>query len=329
MILRILKSKRPINFVLYPLIGLLFWVANLLHPVQYPYYLGENKNLLFIPIDFLLKNSPLLQDLLSLVLAITLAFMVLQINNRFAFIRIRTMLPAPLFVLLVGGFSQMHTLHPVYFGAVFLLFAIYRLFSMFDQAKPYSSAFDAGFLLSIGALFYFNLIFLLPAFIIGIAILSREYNWRSFIINLLGFLLPWLFAFSYAILTEHLLPLLKMLEQNILTANNHFRSNIPLQIFLGFLIFLTALGSIKMIQQYDTKKVSSRKYFTIFFLIFIFSMLSFIFVPATSQEMLVIMAIPVSLLIANLLVFMKSRFWSELIFTVLFGMVIFMEIVTL
>jgi hypothetical protein len=329
MILRILKSNRQINFVLFPLIGLLFWVASLLHPHEYPYYLGENKNLLFAPIYSFLKNSLFLQSLLSLGLVITLAFMIQQVNNRFAFIRIRTMLPAPLFVLLVGGFTQMHTLHPVFFGAVFLLFAINRLFNMFNQSKPYSTSFDAGFWLGVGSLFYFNLILLLPAVLIGIAILSREYHWRAFAINVLGTLLPWFFAFSYAILTEHFLELLKMLEQNISTVNNHFISNIPLQIFLGFLIFLTVLGSIRMIQQYDTKKVSSRKYFSIFFYIFIFSMISFVFVPATSQEMLVIMAIPVSLLISNLLVFMKSRFWSELIFFTLFGIVIFMEIVAL
>lgn len=329
MILRILKSNRQINFVLSPAIGLLFWVINLIHPQEYPYYLGENKNLLFTPLDYLLKDSPLLQSLLSLGLVIALAFMIQQVNSRYAFIRIRTMLPAPLFILLVAGFTQMHTLHPVFFAEIFLIFAIYRLFNIFDQTKPYSSAFDAGFWLGIGSLFYFNLILLLPAFIIGIAVLNREYHWRTFTIHLLGALLPWLFAFSYAILTEHFWQLLEMLEQNIFTANNHFKSNIPLQFFLGFLIFLTLLGSIKIIMQYDTKKVSSRKYFTIFFLIFIFSIASFIFVPATSQEMLVIMAIPVSYLISNLLVFMKSRFWSELIFSALFGIVIFMEIVTL
>jgi len=327
MILRILKSNRPVNFVLFPLIGLLFWLANLIHPQIYPYYLGENENLLYAPIYSFLKNAPFVQSLLSLILVVALAFMVQQVNNRYAFVRIRTMLPAPMFVLLIGGFSQMHTLHPVFFGAAFLLFAIYRLFSLFDQPKSYPAAFDAGFWLGVGSLFYFNLILLLPAFVIGIAILSREYHWRAFLINLIGVLVPWFFAFSYAFLTEHLLPLLNTLEQSILTANNHFKSNIPLQVFLGFLIFLTVLGSIKMIQQYDTKKVSSRKYFTILFLIFLFAIISFIFIPATSQEMLVIMAIPISFLVSNLLVFMKSRFWSELIFTVLFGIVVFMEII--
>ncbi len=329
MILRILKSNRPVNFILFPIIALLFWAINLFRPQIYPYYPGENENLLFAPMYSLLKNEVFLQSLLSLILVVTLAFMVLQINNTYAFIRIRTMLPASLFVLIVGGFNQIHTLHPVYFGAIFLLLAIYRLFSIFNQSPSYSATFDAGFWLSIGSLFYFNLILLFPAFLISIAILSHEYHWRSFVINIIGTLLPWIFAFSYASLTQHMLELLKILEQNILTPNNHFLSNTPLQIFLGFLIFLTLLGSLKMIQQYDSKKVSSRKYFSILFLICTFAIASFIFVPATSQEMLVIMAIPISYLVSNLLVFMKSRFWSELIFIALFGIVVFMEITNL
>ena len=80
-----------------------------------------------------------------------------------------------------------------------------------------------------------------------------------------------------------------------------------------------------LLKQYDSKKVSSRKYFSIFFTIFVLGMLSFAFIPVTSQEMLVIIAIPVTYLISNLFVFMKSRFWSEVLFILLLGIVIFMQ----
>ena len=326
MILRILKSNRSVNYILFPLIGLLFWGNNLLYPNNFPFYEGESENILFLPVYKLLKDSLFLQSFFSLIFTIALAFIVQQINYRYSFIRIRTMLPASLFVIIVGGLTQIHTMHPVFFGALFLLLVIYRLFSMYDQTKPYSAAFDAGFLLGIGSLFYFNLILLFPAFLIGIAILTREYHWRTFVINVIGLFLPWFFAFGFAVLTEQFLEMLKILERNIITPNNHFLSNIPLQIFLGFLIILTLIGSIKLIQQYDTKKVSSRKYFTAFFLIFVFSMASYILVPATSFEILIITAIPVSYLVSNFFVFLKSRFWSELIFAILVGMVIFIEV---
>ena len=328
MILRILKSNRSVNYLLTALFGLLLWSASLIKPFLYPFYNGENDNILFKPIHELLQESLIAESFVSLALVLFLAFLIQLLNTQFAFIRVRTMLPAPLFVLITGGLTGMHTLHPVYFAAVFFLLAIYRLFSAFDIQRPYSAAFDSGFFFGVGALFYFDLIILFPALLAGTAILSRETNWRTLTLNTLGLLLPFFFAFGYAILTEQFMELLKTFEQNIYSSNNHFKLNLYLQIFLAFLVILSTLGSAKIIQQYDTKKVSSRKYFTVFFLFFLFSLIGFIFIPPVSQEMLVILSIPVCYLLSNYFVFLKSRFWGEFLISLLFGIVIILQIIT-
>ena len=46
------------------------------------------------------------------------------------------------------------------------------------KTKPYSNVFNAGFFIGVGTLFYLNLIVILPAFFIGISILTRESSWR-------------------------------------------------------------------------------------------------------------------------------------------------------
>lgn len=327
MILRILKSNQPVNFVLFPLLALLVWVNDIFHPKSYAFYLGENANPLFWPIYKWLENYPLTQDIIALILLILAAFLVLHINGKYSFIRIRTMLPATLFVLINSGFTQMHALHPVYFAALFLLLSLNRLFSIFEKSKPYSAVFDAGFLLALGSLFYFNLVVLFPALLIGILILKHDYNWREFIISFIGFLTPFIIALGISFLRENLLEQLKVFEQNILTPVNHFKTNVPLHIYLGFLVFLTGLGSYKILEQYDTKKVSTRKYFTILFVFFVFSLLGFVFVPATSHEMLIITSIPVTFLVSNFLVFIRSRFWSEFVFTLIIVMVILMQVI--
>ncbi|MFW5773624.1 MAG: DUF6427 family protein, partial [Tangfeifania sp.] len=292
----------------------------------YSFYRGETQNLLYQPIARMFKDAALLQSIASLVILLVLAFIVLQINNRYSFIRVRTMVPAPLYIIMISGLVELHTLHPVYFAAFFVLLAIHRFFSAFDQVKPYSAVFDAGLLLGIASLFYFNSIVLFPAFFFGIPILARETRWREFVVVTLGFLLPFSFAVSYAFVTDNLLEVLKIFEVNTLTPNNHLKNNIPLQIYLGFLIIITLLGSIKIIQQYDSKKVSTRKFFTVFFLLFITSLAGFTFVLATSQEMLVITAIPVTFLVSNFFVFLKSRFWGELLFSLLLIIVITLQV---
>jgi hypothetical protein len=91
------------------------------------------------------------------------------------------------------------------------------------------------------------------------------------------------------------------------------------------MLILVLLGSFKILQQYDTKKVSTRKYFIVLFLVFLFLMFSFILVPATSIEIFVIAAIPLTFLLANFFVFLKSRFWGEFWFSLLLIAVLVME----
>ncbi len=325
MILRTLKSNRPINLLVFPVIGILFWLKSLLHPFSYQFSLAGSNNVLFAPINRITNNLDFIRVLISLILIIFIGILIQVINNRYSFIRIRTKLPATLFVIIVSGFTQLHTLHPVFPATIFLLIAIYSLFGTLEKTKPYSNIFNAGFFIGVGTLFYFNLLIIFPAFFIGITILSRKSSWRRYLILLIGFFVPALFAFSFAVITEQIPEMLATISETIVIPVNHFRSNIPLHVLLSFLILLTLTGSIKIMQQYGSKKISTRKYFTFFFIIFIFSILSFIFIPGTSQEMLVIIAIPITYLISNLFVFMKSRFWGEFLFLLLVGIVIFMQ----
>ncbi len=93
------------------------------------------------------------------------------------FIRIRTMLPAPLFMLMIGGFSGIHTLHPVYFSAVFFLFAIHRLFVYLEKAKPII-CFRCRILAGNRVTVFSGSDFFAPCLSFGIMVLSRENFWR-------------------------------------------------------------------------------------------------------------------------------------------------------
>lgn len=325
MLLRRLKSNNGINLFFIPVAVLAFWANSLLHPSIYDYSSFENHSFLFAPIAKLVGHNPLLHVVVGIVLVIALSFVVQLINDRYSFIRIRSKLPSVLFPIILGGFIGMHTLHPVYFGAIFVLFAIYRLFSMFEKVKPYAAIFDVGIFLGVGSLFYSNIIILLPAFLIGVGILSRETKLREFIILLLGFVLPFIFTFSYAFVSDSFSQTFDVFIQSITTPVYHLKNNYALQVYLVVLLLYTVLASLDILKQYGEKKVSSRKYYSAFFWIFVFTLIGFIFVPATSREMLVITIIPLTFLISNLFVFKKSRFWSEFLFAVLLVVVIFMQ----
>jgi len=326
MILRLLKSSSPFIYILFLLIGILFWAVSLINPLPYSFFDSENANVFSYPIFKITDNLTLLQVVLSIIIVLFLAFLVQQINSRYAIIRARTKLSVAVYIIFIGGFTTMHTLHPVYFGAIFLLFGINSLFSIFNNPKPQTDIFNAGLFISIGTFFYFNLIVILPAFLIAISILRRERKWREFLILMIGFVIPSLFALSYAFVTDQLNDVFITFQKNIITPVNYLKNNFPLLGYLILLVLLTLIGSVKIMQQYNSMKVSTRKYYLVLFIIFVFSMVSFVFVPAVSLEMLVISVLPVTFLVSNLFTSIESGFWRELLFTLLVVSSIFMQI---
>ena len=325
MILKILKSNSPLSYVLYFLLGVLFWIRSLINPYSYPYFEGEFKSILYFPIYKLVNGIPLFQVVLSLILVLFVAFLIQLINNSYTLIREKTKLPIALFIIITGGFVSMHTLHPVFFAAVFTLLGINSLFALYNNPEPRLDIFNAGLFIGIGSLFYYNLIVILPAFLIAITVLRREITGREFLIMIAGFLIPVLFALSFAFFTDQLKDTFVTYKKSFLTPVSYLINNYPLYIFLGFLLVLILMGSLKIMQQFDSRKVRTRKSYQILFLIFLFSVLSFVIIPGTSQEILVISAIPLTLLISNLFVAIQSRFWGELLFTLFFFTALLMQ----
>ncbi len=326
MILKQLKSNKPVNLLIFPVIALLFWLNDLLHPFSYQFLPGDGNTVLFGFINRITSEHAFIRVAVSLVLILFIATAIQVINNRYSFIYIRSKLPATLFVIIVSGLTSLHTLLPVFPAALFMLFALFNLFGIFEETKPYSSILNTGIFLGIATLFYLNLIFLLPAFIISIAILSHESNWRNYAILFIGFFLPLIFTFSFAFINDQTGEIVSAIAKSFTTPIIRFHLTLPMVIFFAFLTLLTLTGSIKIALQYGSKKVSTRKYFTIFFILFVSSLLTLVLVPGASLEMLIITAVPVTYLMSNLFVFMKSKFWSEFLFIVLLAVVIFMQI---
>ncbi|WP_372774384.1 DUF6427 family protein [Mangrovibacterium sp.] len=326
MILRYIKTNQAHHFITIPLVVLILWFRAYLKPEIFPFFIGEDQMLLYRPFAALSSYSALAGNLLTIALVLILALIILRLNSAYSFIRIRTFLPTNIFVLIVSASISLHNLHPVYFAAAFLLLAVNRIFGAYALKAVNSNAFDAGFLIGIGSLFYFNLIFYFPIVWIGFILIRKNPNWRNFLLPIVGLSIPWLYAFSYYFFTDSLPVLGQTIRQNFLTPNHFLQGNINFQIYLGLLVLLSLLGSFFLISQLDEKKISSRKYFQMFFVIFVISIVLLLLVPSVSQEILIIIALPLTFLISNYLIFMRSKFWANFFVYLLIAMVIYMQV---
>jgi len=111
---------------------LILWFRAYIEPESFHFFQGEDQMLLFRPFAALIKSSALVGNLVTIGMALILAFLILRLNTVYSFIRVRTFLPSNLFVLILSGLITIHSLHPVYFGTLFLLLAINRIFGAYE-----------------------------------------------------------------------------------------------------------------------------------------------------------------------------------------------------
>jgi hypothetical protein len=327
MLLKTLKSNQTFHFLLIPLIAAALWIKSFMNPALFPFYQGEDTMILYQPINALLGQSPLASNIVGLVFIILLAFLILKLNVQYTFIRLRSVLPSILFILITSGLHELHAMHPVYPAALFFILAVDRIFNSYDKEVIHSNAFDSGVFLAIGSLFYLNLAFFFPFLWIGFIIMKPKVNWREYILSTIGFVLPWLAALAYYGATGQTDELMVTLKANISLHESFLKENLPIQIYMGYLMLLTLLASFLLLSQYDGKKISSRKYFKAFFWIFLISCTLVAANPAVSQDIMILLAIPLTYLISNYLIYMKRQVWGEIFLYILVAGVIYLQFI--
>jgi hypothetical protein len=325
MLLKALKLHQPFHFLLIPLIAIALWIKPLMIPQAYPFYLGEDAMLLYQPISFLLSGSPLLSNIMAFAFTLLLAFLILKLNVQYTFIRVRSFLPSSLFILLTSGIPALHAMHPIYPAALFLVLAIDRIFNSYEKETIHSNAFDAGILLSIGSLFYWNLVFFFPLIWFGFIVVKAKVNWREYILSTIGFAMPWLATIAYYGAIGAQDELRQTIMANLTFNNSFLKGNLLHQIYTGYLVLLILLGSFYLLSQYDDKRISSRKFFKVFFWVFLISVILLTASPAVSQEFVIVLAIPLAYLIGNYFIFMKHQLWGEVLMYLLAGVIIYLQ----
>ena len=326
MLLRLIKTNRNAGFLLFPFIiaGVCFYLIN----SQHPQLSGSDENvfILFGYIQHFLNGYILLKTILASAVIFIVSLFLFRINREFLFLNSWSALPVILFIVLTIGIPEYGLFHPIWFSFLFLIPGVIRLLNSFDLRRPYANVFEAGFFLSLGSLFYFNLIFLLPAFIIAGRMMVRDPHWREPFLVFLGAFVPWLLVFSTYFLIDRTPVLMQWMKNSMFLRGESILKNIPLLVYLAFVGILTFLGSLTIIRQYGEKKVRFRRFFLFFFLLFVSAVLSFVLIPGSSSEIFIIAALPVSFLLSNYFDSMKRGLFGEVVFGLIIGFVVFLRL---
>jgi hypothetical protein len=330
MLLKKFRESGPDVLILIIIILLLVWMGAFLHPHP-PSDLGYNiKPMPFFGVLLSVAGfNPLFSVVFVFMLVLLVSFLMVNFNTSIFFISERTFLPALIYILLTGLFPDQLVLNPVVPAAAFLILGVRRIIDSYQIQGTAYSFFDAGLLISIGSLFYANMIWFGVLIIVGIVIL-RTLVIREFIISILGMATPLFIVYGFLYISgKDMNSMLSVVNYNLFTKEVNYnmpRFILAVSILAGIMILLSMVHLLSVI---NTKKIKSRKTFTLlFWTLFTAAALFFIF-TSVSIEILWLAAIPVSYFLSHYFVFARKKVIPEILLAVLFILTASVQIVNL
>jgi hypothetical protein len=326
MVLKLLKGTGPgVIFLIIILLGLL-WASAFIDPKFTGQAIYETNPMpLYGVLKFLLGAAPLPGLIFSFVVLSVILFLIVSFNTTVFFISERTFLPAVIYLLFSAFFPQYQVLTPVLPAALLLMIALMRIMDAYRKPGVAFNFFDASLLISIGSLFYANLIWFGLLVIIGIALL-RTGNIREIFLSLLGLAAPYILTTGlYYVLGRDLGVLYSDIMNNLFGDNPGYsfsRLTIIILIYSGLLILLSI---IFLIGQINSKKIKSRKTFYLLLWGFFISIALYFILPSVSVEIVWIMGIPASYFLAHYFVFVRKKIVTELLLSVYLILVLLLQ----
>ncbi len=324
--LKYFKSYSSSLIVVIPIIGIILWGSTYNYQPSSLFVFDGYRMPLFALLMGFIEDAPFWGMAISLLVILLMALFLVRLNTKFIIIPERTYLPAVLFVVVSGCLAALHGPHPVIFGSLFLLFALFKVFGSYKVPRLSYNFFEAGFLLGVGSLFYFPLTAYLILIWISLAILNRGY-WREWIFPLAGFVAPYILVFGYYYLyTDDINALITGIQNSVTQNNILAHPEKYYYIFFGILLFCIIVSSYFMLGVFQTLKIHARKYYMIFFWLFIITIGMYFLIPSAGFELIVFAAIPISYLFTKHYISSRVNWWCNLTFFMILIALIFVQL---
>lgn len=318
MLLKLYRGIGPGSILMALISGILVWLYPMIHPLDPGELCGPEAMPLYNFFASLLVSSPKLAGFISLAFVLLIGFYLANFNTRLFFITERTLLPASLYIILSGFFVNLQGFVASLPAALLLMLSVDRLLAAYRKPGIAYSFFDSALILSIGSLFYFNLIWFYPIIIIGL-LLIRTVNIREIVLSIFGLATPYIITYAVLYISgKDLYSFTDLILRNIVVESQAYLwSPLILTLFsLGSVILFFAFFHLAGL--FNKKKIRTRKIFSILIWMLLFSLGIFFIVPSASIEVFYIVLIPYVFIVTHLIVFLREKKIANIVFAILF-----------
>lgn len=191
MLVRFYKAAQPIQFLGLVLLGVALWLIGM------KFTEGLNEGMpLYLLLEPILSSNIWVARVFNLALVIGQAFLIRSITeNTLPSIR-NSVLPSAIFVILSFSFSHWFVAQPYIFTNLLLIALLNKVQVFYRQENVLGDSFDAGLLAGLMTLAY--LPSALMFFLVWTALaVFRPFNWREWIVALMGWSFPLLMVLAW------------------------------------------------------------------------------------------------------------------------------------
>ena len=318
MFLRLFKTTQPLPLVLLVILAIAMRVVTFLH---YYRVVEPNGMPLYDLVLYLMHGMPLfIYAIVGFILTTSQAIHLNRVLNKHEVLYKQSWIPALLYVLIVALLPPFLWFHPLLFVNSILIFALDKIFSLYKNQNVLSMDFDSCLLLSLSALFYLPAIVLFLIYILAIIIL-RPFSWRDWVVGVMGFVLPFFFAFTYYFLIDGLQG---FYERVFITGikkqiDLHHIFTYQYTFSLAMTGVLFVLAFLRLQSNYYKNVMKARLIQQLLLLLMLIGLISVLVSRDEELYRFNILAIPVSVFLGYYFLSGKKQWLSEVVFLVLVG----------
>lgn len=257
-------------------------------------------------VTYVLSGASVWQLLPGFALGGLIGYLLVEMNNAFALIRVRASAQTSLYFLLVSICPALYSLYRGQVAAACLLLTLIFLFRSYRGERTSACLFHAFVFAGVSSLFVPQLMLLIPFLWIG-AYNLRSLNAKSWVASILGWMLPYWFLLSYAYLTNRMELFFSPFKRLASFSQIGGWENASQWVTLAYVGMLFIAGAVHAVALGDEDKLSTRSYLRFLVLLGVCGVVLIVLQPALYSQVLPLLWVCTSILGGRLFILARGR----------------------
>ena len=313
--LSLLKKRSRLILIFIPLIAGVLQIKHFTTGAEAK--LLEENSFILDKIDFLNGADALIVYHIVLIIFLSLlTFLFIFIVNRIKIFEYNSFLHGFIFLFIIESNFSIYNFLPALAAGTFLILSVNIMLGSVRKDLAVFDFFNAGFLISVGSLFYINLIFFFILLFASLIIL-RPFAVKEWFASIIGIISPYWLTFIILFLINENFDFFFNFIGKLHAITPEYIIKLPSYIFYSFIAFILILATVNIGSRFQNFKIDMRAYLKIFFVLFLISAFVFVLLPSAGFEILIFASFSVSIPITMFFNKIKRKVVAEILFDIM------------